>query len=129
MVFQGIFVPAIKIKLESLIYAFHPEHLPVAFFFGLLGMCLGAVNVYYIKTITKNRSRIKLLEGILPICSYCKRIRDDSGTEYGEGHWETIENYMYERTSQEFTHGICPDCVEKAFPGMKERISKNILAD
>lgn len=121
LVFQGLFLPMIKIDLNSILYAFHPRHLPMAAFFGLLGMVLGGLNVFYMRTISKNEKQIKLLEGLLPICSYCKKIRDDSGKANGEGDWETIENYIYKKTSQEFTHGICPDCVEKVF---KPRIKK-----
>lgn len=117
MVFEGMFIPGIKISMGSIVYAFHPQHLPMAVFFGLMGMSLGALNIYYLKTITREKNRIKLLEGLLPICSYCKKIRDDSGAPGREGEWEKIEDYIHKKTDQEFTHGICPDCIEKAFPG------------
>ena len=116
MLFEGFFLPMIKINIKSVIYAFHPQHLPMAFFFGFLGVLLGAINVYYLKTIVRNRKQIKLLEGLMPICSYCKKVRDDSGKEYGEGNWEKIEDYINKKTDQEFTHGICPECVPIAFP-------------
>jgi hypothetical protein len=116
MLFEGFFLPMISINIKSLIYAFHPQHLPMAFFFGLLGASLGAINVYYLKTIMRNRKQIKLLEGLMPICSYCKKVRDDSGKEYGEGSWEKIEDYINKKTNQELTHGICPECVPTAFP-------------
>jgi hypothetical protein len=116
MVFEGLFIPIIRINLKSFIYAFHPQHLPMAMFFGMLGMSLGAINIYYLKNIMKSRKRIKLLEGLLPICSYCHKIRDNNGREHTEEHWERIEDYIYKKTDQEFTHGICPECVEKVFP-------------
>jgi hypothetical protein len=119
MVFEGLFLPMIRIRLSNIVYVFHFQHLPMAFFFGILGMLLGALNVYYLKTITSERIRIKLLEGLLPICSYCKKIRDDSGSGKGEGDWEKIEDFIHEKTDQEFTHSICPDCLEKAFPDRK----------
>jgi len=50
------------------------------------------------------------LEGLLPICSYCKRIRDDSGA------WQNMESYISKRSDAEFSHGICPDCAKKHFP-------------
>jgi hypothetical protein len=116
MVFEGLFIPIIRINLKSFIYAFHPQHLPMAMFFGMLGMSLGAINIYYLKNIMKSRKRIKLLEGLLPICSYCHKIRDNNGQKHAEEHWERIEDYIYKKTDQEFTHGICPECVEKVFP-------------
>lgn len=115
MVFEGLLLPVIEINFKSLIYAFHMQHLPMALFFGLLGMALGASNVYYLKSISTKIKRIKLLEGLLPICSYCNKVRDDDGIEHGEGQWERVDNYIYKKTDQEFTHGICPECVEKVF--------------
>ncbi len=47
------------------------------------------------------------LSGLLPICSYCKRIRDNAG------RWIKIETYIEQHSSAEFTHGICPDCEKK----------------
>jgi hypothetical protein len=71
--------------------------------------------------IVKNNKRFKLLEGLIPICSYCKKIRDDTGKEYGEGKWERIDDYIYEETDREITHCICPECVEIAFPHINEK--------
>jgi hypothetical protein len=49
-------------------------------------------------------SKVKLLSGLLPICSSCKKIRD------GQGHWQHLEIYLHEHSEAEFSHGICPDC-------------------
>jgi hypothetical protein len=48
---------------------------------------------------------VKSLQEILPICSYCKRIRDD------ENYWHTVESYISLHTSSLFSHGICPSCM------------------
>ena len=53
-------------------------------------------------------ANIKRLTGLLPICSYCKRIRSD--TDY----WEQVESYITEHTDAMFSHGICPTCLAKA---------------
>ncbi len=53
---------------------------------------------------------IKMLRGILPICSYCKDIRDD------RGYWHEVEKYIATHSEADFTHGICPDCMAKHFP-------------
>ena len=50
---------------------------------------------------------LKVLSGLLPICAWCKKIRDD------RGYWSKIEAYLSARTEAQFTHGICPDCTEK----------------
>jgi PAS domain S-box-containing protein len=49
-------------------------------------------------------AEVKELQKILPICMYCKRIRDD------ENYWQTVESYISERTNTRFSHGICPAC-------------------
>jgi PAS domain S-box-containing protein len=54
---------------------------------------------------------VKLLSGLLPICSWCKKVRDD------QGYWSAIEQYLRTHSEAEFTHGICPDCKEKYFAG------------
>jgi PAS domain S-box-containing protein len=54
-------------------------------------------------------SEIKVLSGMLPICSSCKKIRND------EGYWEQLENYISEHSTAEFTHGFCPDCAKKFY--------------
>lgn len=53
--------------------------------------------------------RVKRLQGLLPICAHCKKIRDD------QGYWNQIENYISEHSEADFTHGICPECAEKYY--------------
>jgi GAF domain-containing protein len=52
--------------------------------------------------------QVKTLQGLLPICAWCKRIRDD------KGYWDQIEAYFHKYTGADFTHSICPQCLEKA---------------
>jgi CheY-like chemotaxis protein len=56
------------------------------------------------------KEELKVLRGLLPICSYCKNIQDD------EGYWEKVESYINRHTSAELSHGICPGCAKKHFP-------------
>jgi GAF domain-containing protein len=51
--------------------------------------------------------KVKTLHGLLPICAWCKRIRDD------QGYWSQVEAYFRAHTGADFTHGICPECFEK----------------
>jgi hypothetical protein len=53
---------------------------------------------------------VKVLHGLLPICCYCKKIRDD------EGYWQQVERYIAARSEADFSHGLCPDCGAKHFP-------------
>jgi hypothetical protein len=54
--------------------------------------------------------KVNQLEGMLPICANCRKIRDDGG------YWAQIEDYLGSRTAVEFTHGICPDCLTELYP-------------
>lgn len=90
----------------------------------LVGVCLAASIAFFTvrhvlkveKTLQQERnelqkalSEIKTLSGMLPICSSCKKIRDD------KGYWNQIELYIRERSEAEFSHSICPNCAEKLY--------------
>jgi response regulator RpfG family c-di-GMP phosphodiesterase len=53
-------------------------------------------------------SQVRQLSGLLPICSYCKRIRNDGN------YWQQIETFVAQHSEAEFSHGICPECLERA---------------
>ncbi len=57
-------------------------------------------------------ANIKTLSAMLPICAYCKKIRDD------KGYWSQVEEYIRKHTSTVFSHGICPDCAKKEYEKM-----------
>jgi PAS domain S-box-containing protein len=52
-------------------------------------------------------AKIKTLKGLIPVCAWCKKVRND------RGYWDKLENYMHENFDADFTHGICPECAEK----------------
>jgi len=56
---------------------------------------------------------IKRLEGILPVCVYCKNIRDDMGSEPGKGIWMQMEEFLAHKNGTAVSHGCCPECFEK----------------
>ncbi len=58
-------------------------------------------------------ANLKTLSGMLPICAWCKEIRDDSG------YWQSVEKYVSEHTNAEFSHGMCPTCQEKMLADIK----------
>ena len=61
----------------------------------------------------RERRRLGLYEALLPVCSMCKRIRDDADTNRGEGDWSSLENYVERRASARFSHTFCPGCLEE----------------
>jgi len=63
-------------------------------------------------------AEIKTLKGFIPICAWCKRIRDD------EGYWDQLEAYISKHTDAVFSHGLCPECAEKYRAEIKELSNK-----
>jgi len=57
--------------------------------------------------------KIKIYENILPVCMYCKSIRDDAGTEPGKGKWLRMEQYIHAKSRTDISHGCCPACYKK----------------
>ena len=57
-------------------------------------------------------SKIQVLSGLLPICASCKKIRDD------QGFWHQVEQYIAKHSDAIFSHGICPECAKKLYPGL-----------
>jgi sensor domain CHASE-containing protein len=62
---------------------------------------------------------IKTLRGLLPICAYCKKIRDD------EGHWHQMEVYIRDHSEADFSHGMCNDCLQEHYPDAWANMRKN----
>ena len=62
------------------------------------------------KELQEALSEVKSLSGLLPICSHCKKIRDD------QGYWNSIEKYIQEHSEAEFSHSICQECAKKYYP-------------
>lgn len=60
-----------------------------------------------VKKLEEALSNVKQLQGLLPICSYCKSIRDD------QNYWRRVETYISEHSGVQFSHSFCPDCYER----------------
>lgn len=69
-----------------------------------------AENERLVGELRRALSEVKTLTGLIPICASCKKIRDD------KGYWNNLEIYISEHTGADFTHGICPDCIERLYP-------------
>ncbi len=61
---------------------------------------------------------IRTLQGILPICSFCKKIRDD------QGYWRQVEVYVRDHSNADFSHGICPDCMKRHYPDYADSVAE-----
>jgi len=109
----------------SLAFSVRPYFYQTAWFYALCGLALaGAAAAVFELRVRAMRSReqelkrrvaeelaqVKVLRGLLPICAWCKKIRDDAG------YWSRIEAYVSRHTEAEFTHSICPECEEGMRP-------------
>ncbi len=76
---------------------------------------LGRLLLKRVGDLQESSNRIRRLEGLLPICAGCKKIRVTGGNAGVPAVWEPIELYIRDRTDAEFTHGMCPECARKYF--------------
>lgn len=86
---------------------FRERDLQIAIEFALYKSRMEAERNLLINRLQEALEHVRTLSGMLPICSYCKKIRDD------KGYWNQLETYLSEHSGTEFTHGICPDCAAK----------------
>ncbi len=124
---EGLMWVSVSLLLASFFFltpAFHDYSLGVSLRFLItynivLILSFGlesARDKYYRELILEKKisaealNEVKILRGLLPICSYCKRIRDDLG------QWSQVEDYIHAHSEADFTHGICPDCTQKFHP-------------
>jgi phosphoserine phosphatase RsbU/P len=69
-----------------------------------------------VKELELALANVKLLQGLLPICCYCKKIRND------HNYWQQVDTYIADHSEAQFTHGICPECREKIVRPELERL-------
>jgi hypothetical protein len=69
-----------------------------------------------IKELEHALGHIKKLEGILPVCSFCKKIRKEDSSDNDDDQWVRIEKYIQDRTEAMFSHSICPECMKVNYP-------------
>jgi CheY-like chemotaxis protein len=73
-------------------------------------------NEFLIRELQTALTKVKKLTGLLPICSGCKKIRNDAG------YWSQVEEYLSEHADVRFSHGICPSCVREQYPDLAQKI-------
>jgi sigma-B regulation protein RsbU (phosphoserine phosphatase) len=93
---------------------FHREELRVRVGVGMQMLALQRNLTDRVKELEDALARVKQLQGMLPICSYCKQIRDD------QNYWHKVENYISTHADIKFTHGICPDCYARVSLDLNE---------
>lgn len=129
------FMPAGHVVLENVLFAplinagravgllgiankaggFIDEDAQMASAFGELAS-IALQNSRTLDKLQEALANIKTLRGLLPICSQCKKIRDD------RGYWNHLEQYISEHAEVQFTHGLCPACIKKLYPELEKEI-------
>lgn len=72
-----------------------------------LFLCLGLLICWLGQKLHASQRKMKVLSGLLPVCAWCKRVRDE------QGEWQMLESYIHDRSEADFTHGMCPDCARE----------------
>jgi hypothetical protein len=92
---------------------------PGLLWLGLANRGITIFVVWLIVALSLTRKRVeeevKALRGLLPICSYCKKIRDD------KGYWKQIEVYIAANSQADFSHGLCPECGIEHYPDIFQK--------
>lgn len=96
---------------DYIVTPFKPHELHVRVEVGRRVVRLQAELSDRIRALEDAKRQVKSLQGLIPICCYCHKVRDDSEV------WNRLERYIEEHTEAQLSHGMCPDCLEKHFPG------------
>ena len=118
------------VRGKALLLAFFRLYLP---WIIAVAVALAVIIVIAVRNIVLNRrlgkqkgvlerqlEEIRTLQGLIPICYMCKKVKDD------KGYWETVEKYVSKHSGAQFTHGICPACLEKYYPEEEESIGNAV---
>jgi hypothetical protein len=104
---------------------------------GLTGLILGARNLqghiqaqqraehdreHLIVQLREALASVKTLRGLIPICSSCKKVRDD------QGYWTQLESYLKQHTDAEFSHSLCLDCMRRLYPDLSGAVEARLAA-
>jgi YesN/AraC family two-component response regulator len=89
---------------DYLVKPFDPEELRARINVGVRVLSLQERLADRVKELQEALANVKVLHGLLPICSYCKRIRGD------DQYWQQVEGYIAQHSDAQFSHGICPTC-------------------
>jgi CheY-like chemotaxis protein len=92
---------------DYMIKPFDPRELRARLQVGIRLLSLQQALAGRVSELEEALAQVKLLQGLLPICSYCKNIRDDNN------YWQQIESYVSAHSEAQFSHGICPTCYER----------------
>lgn len=106
-IFTGILITAGELYVVSTWLDTIP-YIIISLYF-LVRLILVFSYIFLIDIISRQKKELKILRGFLPICSFCKKIRDEKGS------WVQLENYIDEHSEAKFSHSVCPECASKYY--------------
>jgi len=115
-----------SVVLKSFSFVMLPWSLSFVFLNGVIGLYYGIIKQKnlakeeLILNLQKAFAEIKTLSGMLPICAWCKKIKND------EGYWQKIEAYIKSHSDADFTHGICNDCEKKVYSDYYQKFEERM---
>ena len=95
-----------------LLKPFEERELQITIEMGLYKHKMEQEREELVKRLQDALAKVKVLSGLMPICSSCKKIRDD------RGYWSAVETFVSENSDLRFSHGFCPDCAKAMYPGL-----------
>ena len=115
---------AVSVPVVRLLFLVAPTSTPMNLTLLLLtifrGIVIAFLGLWFARLSDLERDldrRVKVLEGMLSICAFCKKIRNESG------EWEQLEGFISRKSEAEFSHGLCPSCGDAHYPGMTEELA------
>ena len=97
---------------------FSPDELQARLNVGIRMVELQKSLAERVKELEQALVHVKQLQGILPICSYCRKVRGD------QNYWQQVEGYLMTHSDLTFSHGICPECLPKAMATIKKELNR-----
>lgn len=91
-----------------------PSSLALAVIDGLIDVGILVGTALLIDRLARQEQELRVLEGLLPICSFCKKIREEGGA------WRQLESYISDRSAARFSHTFCPECGRRHYPGLAD---------
>lgn len=100
---------------------FDEEHLIVGGVSATICILLFFILENYFRALSRAAGKIQQIESFLSLCASCKKVRVPGEDPENRESWQHIENYISHKTATQFSHGICPDCLENLYSDLEER--------
>lgn len=102
---------------------FHPEELRARIAVGVRLVSLQARLAQRVKALEETLAQVRRLEGLIPMCAWCKKVRND------QDYWQEVSSYLTERSEARFTHAICKDCFKRQGESLSNSLERSLTEE